>query len=528
MGRSRKNYRIFYSLEEHLEIPMFLLAMLWLYLFIVEIVAGLSPFQETLISAIWILFILEFFIKLIVAPRRLSFIKDNWITMIALLMPALRVFRIFRALRLLRSVRVINSTKVIRALTSGRRFFSALKEAQGPQPTLEMNVGVLIASGKIGTEEALLAYAEQLVKDVKPEMERSTGIPWIFDITESYKLGSEETKRPSDFLDSASLTMAEGPYDAVAVITDVGLMSRKNRVVAGLASPISRVMVISTRKLTSTTRNQPLLPLTDFKVKTKSAALLLHLIGHLLGLKDTKGTDSKIMGISDFNKDLKSTPRFNTEEVNLLKKRAKKAPDRELHNGNDVEAFIFHLLMTFRHMKTFLKPIYSNSALFLPLSLPSLATAAVAPSILLIFGAEIWDVGLGMTNGTAAFFAAISIMLASFYLARVQALFLPRKEKRVLTEHLAVANSVIYFSIFLACVGLFLMVGVLTMIIEIYVFPPDLMQTWPTLDKPEILLEDKIRLAVFISTIGVTTGALAGGLESRTIIQHLALFRSRE
>jgi hypothetical protein len=54
------------------------------------------------------------------------------------------------------------------------------------------------------------------------------------------------------------------------------------------------------------------------------------------------------------------------------------------------------------------------------------------------------------------------------------------------------------------------------------------MRTWPTLSKPEILLEDKIRIAVFISTVGVTTGALAGGLESRTIIQHLALFRKNE
>src|SRR5690606_13560290 len=131
------------------------------------------------------------------------------------------------------------------------------------------------------------------------------------------------------------------------------------------------------------------------------------------------------------------------------------------------------------------------------------------------------------SNGTAALFAVISIMFASFYLVRVQSLFLPRKEKRVITEHLAVANSTIYFSIFLACIGLFLMVGLLSIMVELYIFPPDLMQTWPTLDRPQVTLEDKIRLAVFISTLGVTTGALAGGLESRTIVQHLALFRSK-
>ena len=39
-------------------------------------------------------------------------------------------------------------------------------------------------------------------------------------------------------------------------------------------------------------------------------------------------------------------------------------------------------------------------------------------------------------------------------------------------------------------------------------------------------LADKVRLAAFISGIGVTTGALAGGLESRKLIQHLSLFDS--
>lgn len=33
-----------------------------------------------------------------------------------------------------------------------------------------------------------------------------------------------------------------------------------------------------------------------------------------------------------------------------------------------------------------------------------------------------------------------------------------------------------------------------------------------------------LRPAAFISMVGVTAGAPAGGLESRTIIRHLALF----
>ncbi|MDT0688801.1 hypothetical protein RM549_03345 [Salegentibacter sp. F188] len=528
MKRNRRLYRTFYKLEEQLEIPMFLLALVWLYLFIIELVRGLTSFQETLIYIIWGLFIFEFLVKVLLAPRKASFIKKNWITVLALLIPALRVLRILNAIRILQSVRIINSTRVIRAITSGKRFFSALKEAQGPQPKPEMEVGILIAFSRVQNKEVLIAYAEQLVEDVKDELKHSTGINWYFDIVDSTKLENDRSRFPSEFLDGASLRMAEGPYDLVTVITDVGLMSRKNNLVAGLSSSVTRIVVLSTRKLTSTGRNEPRLELSDSRTRFNSAKIFLHQVGHLLGLEHTSPAVSKIMGARSFNEEIPKIPSFTAEEKEKLKKNAKKAPDRELQDANDLETFIFHVLMTFRHLKDFIKPLLKNRALLLPLSLPGLATAAVAPAIILIFTAEIWDVGLGMTNGTAAFFAIISIMLASFYLVRVQSLFLPRKEKRILTEHLAVANSVIYFSIFLACIGLFLLVGGLMMIIEIYVFPPDLMQTWPTLNKPEILLEDKIRLAVFISTVGVTTGALAGGLESRTLIQHLALFRSRE
>lgn len=63
------------------------------------------------------------------------------------------------------------------------------------------------------------------------------------------------------------------------------------------------------------------------------------------------------------------------------------------------------------------------------------------------------------------------------------------------------------------------MLGALIMSIKIYVFSKDLMPTWPTIGLKEITLSDRIRL--FISTVGVTTGALAGGLESRKLLLHL-------
>ena len=528
MAKNRsRTYRIFYYLEEHLEIPMFLLALVWLYLFAKEMISGLNNFENDLILVIWILFILEYLIKLVVAPRKWEFVKDNWLTLIALLIPALRVLRLVRAISLLNSVRVVNSTKIIRAVTSGKRFFAALQEAQGPMPAPKMDMGILLAYSKPENRDALKLYAQQLLGDVKFELEQSSGIPWNLDITDAVRLETDAPRRPSDFIDAASQRMAEGPYDLMAVITDVGLMSRKHVLVPGLSSSVSRVMVISTRKLITTGKGRDNLELTNSKSRFNGAALFLKLVGNIFGLRRTRTFPKAVMNIKDFSRDLDHVPSYSQAEREKMHKRSENIPDRELREGNWLESFIFHILMSLRHPAEFFRPLLDNKALLLPLSLPGLATAAVAPAFILVFTAEIWDVGLGMTNSTAITYAFVSVLLASFYLVSIQSLFLPRKEKRVLTEHLAVANSVIYCSIFFACIGLFLLVGLLMLLLEFYVFPADLMQTWPTLETGTIGLEQQLRLAIFISTVGVTTGALAGGLDKRTVVQHLALFNDR-
>lgn len=148
----------------------------------------------------------------------------------------------------------------------------------------------------------------------------------------------------------------------------------------------------------------------------------------------------------------------------------------------------------------------------------------MAPVFILVFTAEIWDVGLNMASSTAATFAILSILAATTHLVRVQNLFFPQKEQRIVSEHLAAVNVAIVLTMLLAMVGLFLMLALLILFIEFFIFPSGLIATWPTLEDPEVTLLDRFILAAFISTNGMLTGALAGGLESRAVIRHLALF----
>jgi hypothetical protein len=388
----------------------------------------------------------------------------------------------------------------------------------------EMNVGLLIASSRGADQQGLTALAQNAAKDVSAKMSAASGIPWIFHLAGTKTLETDEPRRPSDFLEDASLAMADKAFDAVVVVTDVGLTSRRRHLEPGLASPVTRVAVVSTRKLLSTSRGQPVRLLDSQVVKWNASVLIQHLLGHISGLRHSA---HGIMAPFSFSEVRPEGASFSPTECKALRKRSNQLPQREIINGNLLEDFSFHLLMAARHPMSVALPLARNRAPLLALSLPSLATAAVAPSLLLVFSAEIWDAGLGMSNTTAAAYATASILAASLYLVQVQSLFFPRKEKRVLTEHIAVANVVIFISILLLLVGLFFLVVTLVLIMGLYVFPEDLMSTWPTLNQGSVELIDLLRLAAFIATVGVTTGALAGGLESRTVIQHLALFEDK-
>ncbi|MEX2593978.1 MAG: hypothetical protein WD426_14480 [Anditalea sp.] len=526
--KARSRYRLLYKLESNVETPMFLLAILWLYYLIKELISGISPAEERIVGLIWILFIIEFLLKVGLSKDKLLYIKTNWLTVIGLVVPAFRIFRLLRALRILRASRVVTTTKFIRALSSTKRFIVDLKEVQGAVPTPEMNVGVFLALSPHADEEEITGFSSQLVQDIQEEIENSTGLKWLFHFTDPIRLNSESPHNPTEFLDSASHRMAEGPFDLMVVVTDVPLVSSIKRTEAGLASVVARILVLSTKKFIAITKKKSPRSLTSPSVRWNASHLLLHLIGHVLDLKHADPTQSKIMVPYAFSEKADRIPSFSENERKQLHKRSSRFPERELWGGNSIEGFIFHILMALRHPWEIFTTIFRNSSILLSLSLPGLATAAVAPSFVLIFSAEIWDVGLNMTLGRMIAYALLSIMGASLYLVKVQSLFLPRKEKRVLTEHLAVANSIIFLSILNACIGLFLLVGGLIFFIEIYIFPEGLMKTWPTLmEQPVITWKDKIRLAAFISTVGVTTGALAGGMESRKVIRHLSLFKKK-
>ncbi|HLL73191.1 MAG TPA: ion transporter [Pyrinomonadaceae bacterium] len=113
-------------LEDWLETPMLVLGFVWLALLILEFTRGLSPTLEVTGTIIWVVFIIDFALKFALAPDKSDYLKANWLTALALAVPALRVFRVFRVVRVLRAARAARGLRLFRVVSSLNRGMRAL------------------------------------------------------------------------------------------------------------------------------------------------------------------------------------------------------------------------------------------------------------------------------------------------------------------------------------------------------------------------------------------------------------------
>jgi voltage-gated potassium channel len=118
-------------IERGLDTPMLVLGIVWLALLVLEFTRGIGPGLTRLGTGIWIVFILDFALRFVLAPQKLAYLRNNWLTALSLLVPALRVFRLARVFRVLRVARAARGASLVRVLGSVNRAMRALGRTFG-------------------------------------------------------------------------------------------------------------------------------------------------------------------------------------------------------------------------------------------------------------------------------------------------------------------------------------------------------------------------------------------------------------
>ncbi|MBA3238732.1 MAG: ion transporter [Parachlamydiaceae bacterium] len=147
--------------DEWFEIPLIILGFCWLVLIVIELSAGLTPLLENLSFTIWIVFILDFIVRFSIAPFKINYLKSQWITLIALIVPAFRVFRGFRFLRATRSIYLV---KVVASVRRGMQILGSVLGRHGFGYIMGLTFIIILlgAAGIQALEGAFVNYGEAL------------------------------------------------------------------------------------------------------------------------------------------------------------------------------------------------------------------------------------------------------------------------------------------------------------------------------------------------------------------------------
>jgi len=126
-----ERYELLAHIERWLETPMLILGIVWLILLVVDFTRGLGPRLNALTTVIWVIFVIDFALRFVLAPHKLAYLRANWLTAISLVVPALRVFRLARLVRVFRAARAVRGASLVRVLGSVNREMSGLSKTLG-------------------------------------------------------------------------------------------------------------------------------------------------------------------------------------------------------------------------------------------------------------------------------------------------------------------------------------------------------------------------------------------------------------
>ena len=155
-GGTDERWRELEQLERWLKVPMLALSLVWLAIVVAELAGAANAVLTAIGTIVWIVFIAEFAIRFALAPEKKPFLSRNWLTVIALIVPALRLFRAFA---ILRAARVLRSVRLVRIVGTANRGMNALRATlrrRGFVYVLSLTLTVLLlgAAGMLSFEPA--------------------------------------------------------------------------------------------------------------------------------------------------------------------------------------------------------------------------------------------------------------------------------------------------------------------------------------------------------------------------------------
>ncbi len=141
----RARLQILHQVERALDIPMAVLGLVWLALMVVDLVHGLGRAGGFVTTSIWVAFVADFLLRFMLAPKKTRFLRKNWLSAIALLLPALRIARFARVFRALARLRGLQLVRIAASVNRGMKSLGKTMRRRGFGYVLGLTAMVTVA-----------------------------------------------------------------------------------------------------------------------------------------------------------------------------------------------------------------------------------------------------------------------------------------------------------------------------------------------------------------------------------------------
>lgn len=324
---------------------------------------------------------------------------------------------------------------------------------------------------------------------------------------------------PLDFLEIGLAEKLERDLPFLLIVTEVDLSSSSLTYTLALPSQLTNIAVLSTRRLDPGFWGDAPDP---ERMAGRLAALMLHCLGHLNGLRHAEAPDNVMYGLEGVG-DLDRMERLEPEQVaRIARSLPREARERSTRDGKG--RFVLRILA--EDAGAILGAVVRANPFRLLAMMPTMLAAALSVIVVLLFSAETWDVASAVSVAQIAMFSLICLASAAFVLYRAFAFDTLLSRDRRITESGIVTMAATILCLVLTLLLMFALFGGLMYLGIVTVFPERLMESWPGAGEATTAV-DHLKLSLFLASMGVLAGSLGGRSDSRDLVRGV-LFITEE
>ena len=324
---------------------------------------------------------------------------------------------------------------------------------------------------------------------------------------------------PLDFLEIGLAEKLERDVPFLLIVTEVDLSSSSLAYTLALPSQLTNVAILSTRRLDPGFWGDESDP---HRTAKRLAALMLHSFGHLVALShepDPANVMYPLEGVEDLDRMGRLTAPQLERIAHVL---PREANERSTRHGK--AGFVCRTLA--RDAGAIMRAVWQANPFRLLARMPTMLAAALSVIVVLLFGAETWDVAYAVTVPQIVLFSLVCLGAAAFVLHRAFAFDTLLSRDRRITESSVVTTAATFLSLLLTLLVMFAFFAGLMYAAIVTIFPERLMETWPGTGEATTAF-DHLKLSLFLAAMGVLAGSLGGRSDSRDLVRGV-LFISED